>query len=177
MLKRVATVAITLLSCIAGAGAVAIPAYASEPECSLNCDGGGSGGDPVPPTPTSPPGPAYNLQGVIQLESVGHEGNWPLRVGGIKVRGYSRLATWGNDRVDANYINVRCSATALAYVTNDYDSENNGALVDVTFWSPTVPVTGVPVQSRTVTVRCTHHAEKNGVNYDAISTAQFVIPE
>ncbi|MFJ6199022.1 hypothetical protein [Micromonospora sp. NPDC092111] len=175
MLRRTATVGIALLACLAGTGAVAMPAYASEPDCSLNCDGGGGGGDPVPPPP--PPPPAYNLQGVIQLEGTGHEGTWPLRRGGIKVRGYSRLATWGNDRVDANYINVRCSATVLGYSTNDYDSENNGALVDVTFWSPIVPVTGVPVPSRTVTVNCTHYAEKNGVNYNATSTAQFVIPE
>ncbi|MFI9638842.1 hypothetical protein ACIG87_02065 [Micromonospora sp. NPDC051925] len=179
MLRRFATVGIALLACLAGTGAVAMPAHASEPDCSLNCDGGGSGGDPGPGNPGTPPptSPAYNLQGVIQLESVGHEGTWPLRVGGIKVRGYSRLATWSNDRVDANYINVRCSATVLSYATNDYDSENNGALVDVTFWSPIVPVGGVPAQSRTVTVNCTHHAEKNGVNYDATSTAQFVIPE
>ena len=180
MLKRSATVGVALLACFAATGAVAMPAHASEPDCSLNCDGGGGGGtgDPGDPgTPPPPSSPAYNLQGVIQLESVGHEGAWPFRVGGIKVRGYSRLATWSNDRVDANYINVRCSAAVLSYSTNDYDSENNGALVDVTFWSPTVPVSGVPAQSRTVTVNCTHHAEKNGVNYDTTSTAQFVIPE
>ncbi|MFF3867730.1 hypothetical protein [Micromonospora sp. NPDC001898] len=175
MLRRTATVGIALLACLAGTGAVAMPAHAWEPECPIDCDGGGGGGGGG--GPVTPPPPAYNLQGVIQLEDTGHEGSWPLRRGGVKVRGYSRLATWSNNRVDANYINVRCSATVLSYSSDDYDSENNGALVDVSFWSPTVPVTGVPVQSRTVTVNCTHHAEKNGVNYDTTSTAQFVIPE
>ncbi|MGW1059094.1 hypothetical protein [Micromonospora rubida] len=176
MLRRTATVGIALLACLAGAGAVAMPAHAWLPECPIEeCGGGGDGGGGGPVTP--PSSPAYNLQGVIQLEETGHEGAWPLRTGGVKVRGYSRLATWGNDRVDANYINVRCFANVLSYSTQEYDSENNGALVDVHFWSPTVPVSGVPVQSRTVTVNCVHHAEKYGVSYDTTSTAQFVISE
>ncbi|MFI0795882.1 hypothetical protein ACH4OY_24830 [Micromonospora rubida] len=173
MLRRTATVGIALLACLAGAGAVAMPAHASIAECPTEECGGGGGGE----GPVTPPSPAYNLQGVIQLEATGHEGSWPFRSGGVKVRGYSRLATWGNDRVDADYINVRCFATVLSYTTQEDDSENNGALVDVHFWSRIVPVSGVPVQSRTVTVNCVHHAEKYGVSYDTTSTAQFVIPE
>ncbi|WP_329108719.1 hypothetical protein OG792_08745 [Micromonospora sp. NBC_01699] len=177
MLRRATTLGIALLASLALTGVAAMPAQAWLPECPIDSECGGGGGGEGGGGGGTPPGPAYNLQGVIQLEDTGHEGAWPLRLGGIKVRGYSRLATWGNDRVDANYINVRCSATVLSYSTQEYDSENNGALVDVHFWSPTVPVTGVPAQSRTVTVTCIHHAEKNGVNYDTTSTAQFVIPE
>ncbi|MGC4808794.1 hypothetical protein [Micromonospora sp. DT233] len=176
MFRRTATVAIALLACLASAGTVAGPAHAWDVECPAGeCgggDGGGGGGGG-----TTPPSPAYNLQGVIQKDDEGHDGAWPYRTGGIKVRGYSRLATWGNDRVDADYINVRCYANVLGYSTTDYDSENGGALVDVHFWSPIVPTSGVPAPSRTVTVNCVHHAVKYGVNYDATSTAQFVIGE
>ncbi|MFG2049354.1 hypothetical protein ACGFIW_18220 [Micromonospora sp. NPDC048935] len=177
MLRRASTLGVALLACFAFIGVNALPAQAWVPECPVDSECGGGGGGEGGGGGGTPPAPTYNLQGVIQLEDTGHEGSWPLRAGGVKVRGYSRLATWGNDRVDAYYINVRCSASVLSYSTHDYDSENNGALVDVTFWSPTVPVTGVPVQSRTVTVNCIHHAEKNGVNYDTTSTAQFVISE
>ncbi|WP_030488154.1 hypothetical protein [Micromonospora chokoriensis] len=177
MFTRTAQAAIALMVGLSVAVASAAPAQAWLPECPIDDCGGGEGGGGGGGGGGTPPGPAYNLQGVIQLEEVGHDGAWPYRLGGVKVRGYSRLANQSNDRVDANYINVRCSTSVLSYSTNDYDSENNGALVDVHFWSPTVPVSGVPVQSRTVTVNCSHHAEKNGVSYDTTSTAQFVIPE
>lgn len=164
-----------------GLGAVAMaaaPAQALPPRCwelddciELPPPGGGGGGG-------TPPAPAYTLQGVIELEKYGHEGNWPYRTGGVKVRGYSRFANASNNRVDADYINVRCYANTLTgYSTTDYDSENNGALVDVHFWSPTIPVTGVSPEFRTITINCVHHATKNGVNYNTTSTRQFVIPE
>ncbi|MEV6690978.1 hypothetical protein AB0M35_05845 [Micromonospora sp. NPDC051196] len=164
-----------------GLGAVAMaatPAQALPPTCweldtciELPPPGGGGGGG-------TPPAPAYTLQGVIELEKYGHEGSWPYRTGGVKVRGYSRFANSSNNRVDADYINVRCYANTLSgYSTTDYDSENNGALVDVHFWSPTIPVTGVSPEFRTITVNCVHHATKNGVSYNTTSTRQFLIPE
>ncbi|SCL67167.1 hypothetical protein [Micromonospora peucetia] len=176
MLRRTAIVGIALLATLAGTGAMAAPAHAWDVICPIGDECGG-GGDPGTGPGVPPPAPAYTLQGVIQHEGEEHQGAWPLRQGRVKIRGYSRFANSSNDRVDANYINVRCSATVLGYTNNDYDAENNGALVDVHFKSPMVPVSGVPVQSRTVTVTCIHYAEKNGVSYDATSTAQFVISE
>ncbi|AGL16578.1 hypothetical protein [Actinoplanes sp. N902-109] len=138
-------------------------------DCGQPGGGGGGGGGTAP---------VYTLQGVINLEKSANEGTWPYRTGGVKVRGYSRLANAGNDRVDADYINVRCTAASpLGYTTTDYDSENNGALVDVTFWSPIIPTSGVPAAIRTITVTCVHHADKNGVAYDTTSSAAYVIPE
>ncbi|WP_027343278.1 hypothetical protein [Hamadaea tsunoensis] len=171
-MTRTARVVLALMMAFSIAG-TATPALASEPDCPLD----GCGGGELPPPPGGGGGPTYVLQGVIQKIDEAHEGAWPSRLGTIQIRGYSRLANANNDRIDADYINVRCYANVLAYSTTDYDSENNGALVDVHFWSPKVPTSGVPAASRTVTVTCSHHAEKNGVSYDTTSSAQFVIAE
>ncbi|MDC8012564.1 hypothetical protein [Tahibacter soli] len=126
--------------------------------CNYQPPGGGGG---TPPT--------YTLQGVIQ-----HEGNESDSGGGVhaRIRGYSRLANQNNDRVDADYIEVRCYAYGPTATTMDYDSETNGALVDVHFYSSAHPPIG---GSGIVNVQCTHHAEKNGVTYDATSATQIAI--
>jgi len=140
------------------------------PECPAGEDCGGGGGDPGGGGGGGTQ-PTYVLQGVIQNE--GYETN---AQGGkrLKIRAYSRFANANNDRVDASYINVRCNAydnNAPGSGTTDYDSENNGALVDVHFNSNFVY--GV---YRTITVICLHHATY-GVNvYDATSTAEIAIP-
>ncbi|WP_217809736.1 hypothetical protein [Micromonospora sp. NBS 11-29] len=182
MRARTVRAVVALASGLAASAMAVTPAQAIpvEPPCPIGDDGCGGGSEPPPPGGGggTPPAPAYTLQGVIDLEKYGHEGSWPYRVGGVKVRAYSRFANAGNNRVDADYINVRCYANdAYGHSTTDYDSENGGALVDVTFWSPVNPVTGVLPQFRTITVTCAHHATNNGVNYDTTSTRQFVVPE
>jgi hypothetical protein len=161
---------IALLAALAGPGLMTTPAHALIPQCDIGDDscGGGDGGSTGGGT-----APAYVLQGVIQNQ--GYETN-PYTYGRrVDIRGYSRLADASNNRVDADYINVRCYAyDALGGWTTDYDSENNGALVDVHFASNFV--TGIG-DYRTITVNCTHHATKNGVVYDTTSTAQINIPE
>jgi hypothetical protein len=127
-------------------------------------DGGGGGGGTTP---------TYDLQGVIQTEYYQYDSNHIGRR--VHIRGYSRLADASNNRVDADYINVRCYAyDALGHSSTDYDSENNGALVDVHFDSPWVSGIG---GYRTITVNCVHHATKYGVVYDTTSTTQINIPE
>jgi hypothetical protein len=169
VLRRAFT-GITLLAAFAGTGLMTTPAYAVfNPPCEIgsdNCDGGGDGGG-------GGTGPTYVLQGVIQNQ--GYETDPHTGGRRVDIRGYSRLADASNNRVDADYINVRCYAyDALGGWTTDYDSENNGALVDVHFASNFV--TGIGGY-RTITVNCTHHATKYGVAYDTTSTAQITIPE
>ncbi|WP_410638450.1 hypothetical protein [Amycolatopsis sp. lyj-346] len=123
--------------------------------------GGGSGGGTTA---------AYVLQGVIQTEGTESDGTSRR----VKLRGYSRFATPGNDRRDADYINVRCTATAqTGAVTGDYDSENGGALVDVHFETPWIP-NGAML--RTVHVACTHYATKTGVVYETTSATDIAVP-
>ncbi|KDN22101.1 hypothetical protein DV20_12015 [Amycolatopsis rifamycinica] len=123
--------------------------------------GGGSGGGTTA---------AYVLQGVIQTEGTESDGTARR----MKLRGYSRFATPGNDRRDADYINVQCTATAqTGAVTGEYDSENGGALVDVHFGSPWIP-NGAFLRS--VHVACTHYATKSGVVYETTSAADITIP-
>lgn len=169
MVRR-ALAGLAMIAALAGTGLAAAPAQATvTPPCPIDSDcggggdtGGGGGGGGTQAT--------YVLQGVIQNE--GYESSGQGRR--VKIRGYSRLADSGNDRVDADYINVRCSAyDALGGYTTDYDSENNGALVDVHFASNFVYGIG---GYRTITVSCTHHATKNGIVYDTTSTAQINIP-
>lgn len=129
--------------------------------CNSNPPGGGSGGGTT--------GPTYTLQGVIQ-----HEG-YEYSSGGFrhaKIRGYSRFANQNNDRVDADYIEVRCYAYGPTGTTMDYDSETDGALVDVHFYSSGYPAIG---GSGIVNVQCSHHVEHNGVTYDATSASQIFI--
>ncbi|WP_121401006.1 hypothetical protein [Micromonospora sp. M71_S20] len=156
-------IGIALLICVGGVGAGALPAQAFPVD---PCD---VWVDCTPPPPPPPSGPAYNLQGVIQNEGSEVHPDGYLHGRRAKIRGYSRLATWGNDRVDADYINVRCFAyDALGGYRTDYDSENGGALVDVSFVSNYV--TGSTPAARTITVSCTHHATKNGVTYETTSS-------
>ena len=123
--------------------------------------GGGGGGTPA--------GPTYTLQGVIQQQGFSYSsGNFRH----AKIRGYSRLANQNNDRVDADYIEVRCYAYGPTGTTMDYDDETNGALVDVHFYSSGHPPIG---GSGIVNVQCTHYAEFNGVTYNATSSAQIAI--
>ncbi|WUH90264.1 hypothetical protein OG900_09235 [Streptomyces sp. NBC_00433] len=155
---------IVLLAALAGTGLATAPAQAARPYCTTDpedhpCGGGTGGGGGTPPV--------YTLQGVIQ-----HDHDENAGVGRRAVfRAYSRLADSGNNRVDADYINVRCYAyDQLGGYTTDYDSENNGALVDVTFAS-----NSIPGALRTITVNCTHYAEKNGTSYNTTSTMQYSI--
>lgn len=167
--KRIAKAALTLALSLA-----APLAMACEPEPGLqqnevlqgdaeaSCGGGGGGGST----------PVYTLQGVIQNQGYESDG---LPAGGkrLKIRAYSRFANANNDRVDANYINVRCNAydqIGNGYTT-DYDEEGNGALVDVHFKSNFVY--GI---YRKITVVCTHHAEYGANTYDATSNAEIEIP-
>ncbi|MEU3460355.1 hypothetical protein ABZ721_10400 [Streptomyces sp. NPDC006733] len=162
---------LALAAGLVGAGLVAAPAHATvNPPCPVDSDcgggdsggtGGGGGGTPA----------TYVLQGVIQNE--GYETSGQGRR--VKIRGYSRLADANNNRVDADYINVRCSAyDALGGYTTDYDSENGGALVDVHFASNFVYGYS---SYRTIRVNCTHQATKNGVAYATTSTSIIDIPE
>lgn len=142
------------------------PCTVDNPEsCNQQPPGtGGTGGGGGTPT-----GPTYTLQGVIQ-----HQG-YDYSSGGFrhaKIRGYSRFANQNNDRVDADYIEVRCYAYGPTGNTMDYDSETNGALVDVHFYSSGHPPIG---GSGIVNVQCTHYAEFNGVIYNATSSSQIFI--
>lgn len=172
MVRRALT-GVALLASLAGAGLMTAPAHAlpiCEPSPVENvsfgdgCDGGdGGGGGGTPPT--------YVLQGVIQNQGYDSDPHVP-HGSRVNIRGYSRLADANNNRVDADYINVRCYAyDPLGGATTDYDSENNGALVDVHFSS-----NFVYGSYRTITVNCTHHATKYGIVYDTTSTAQITIP-
>ncbi|MDQ7758415.1 hypothetical protein RAB70_12150 [Xanthomonas sontii] len=166
--KRIAKAALTLALSLA-----APLAMACEPEPGLqqnevlqgdaeaSCGGGGGGSTPV-----------YTLQGVIQNQGYESDGR-PAGGKRLKIRAYSRFANANNDRVDANYINVRCNAydqIGNGYTT-DYDEEGNGALVDVHFKSNFVY--GI---YRKITVVCTHHAEYGANTYDATSNAEIEIP-
>lgn len=131
-------------------------------ECGGDGEGGGSsGGGGTAPT--------YVLQGVIQNE--GYESG-PAGGKRVKIRGYSRFADVNNNRVDADFISVRCNAyDALGGYTTEYDEESDGALVDVHF-----PSNWIYGAYRKITVVCVHNAT-NGVNtYNATSTAEFTIP-
>lgn len=173
MVRRTLT-GVALLAAFAGAGLMTAPAHAHAELCEITIDdntcsgdGGGSGGG------GGGTGPAYTLQGVIQNQ--GYETNPYTGGRRVDIRGYSRLADANNNRVDADYINVRCYAyDALGGWTTDYDSENNGALVDVHFASNFV--TGIG-SYRTITVNCTHYATKYGVVYQTSSTAQIDVPQ
>lgn len=126
-------------------------------------DGGGTGGGGVSPT--------YVLQGVIQNQ--GYE-TGPGGGKRVKIRGYSRLANMSNDRVDADFISVRCNAyDNLGGYTTDYDEESNGALVDVHFASNFVY--GMSTYRR-ITVVCVHNATKGVNTYSSTSTAEIDIP-
>lgn len=163
---------IAVLAAVAGSAVVAAPAQALQPVCPITTEGtdcgGGDGGGGGGGGGTTP---SYTLQGVIQTEGFESSGQGRR----VKIRGYSRLANSSNNRVDADYINVRCFAyDALGGYTTDYDSENGGALVDVHFASNFVYGIG---SYRTITVNCTHEATKYGVTYNATSTLQVNIPE
>ncbi|HJU40967.1 MAG TPA: hypothetical protein VJ724_15450 [Tahibacter sp.] len=171
MNTRPGNLALVFVASLAGSLAVAPrPAYAQfvEPctidnpdSCNFPPPGDGGGGGTT--------GPTYTLQGVIQ-----HQG-YDYSSGGFrhaKIRGYSRFANQYNDRVDADYIEVRCYAYGPTGNTMDYDSETDGALVDVTFYSSGYPAIG---GSGIVNVQCTHYAENDGVVYNATSTAQIAI--
>ncbi|WP_414941254.1 hypothetical protein [Amycolatopsis sp. cmx-11-51] len=133
----------------------------SEPNPEDPGAGGGSGGSTTA---------AYVLQGVIQKEGLQSDGISKR----VKIRGYSRFATPGNDRRDADYINVRCTATGPGgSETGKYDSENGGALVDVDFETPWIPNGAV---LRTVHVACTHYATKAGVVYENTSATDITVP-
>lgn len=169
---RGALTGIALLAALAGTGLMTTPAHALGPRCQItpedDCSGDGGGGGGGGGT-----GPVYVLQGVIENQGYDFDPNVP-HSGRVDIRGYSRLADANNQRVDADYINVRCYAyDASGGWTTDYDSENNGALVDVHFASNWVYGIG---SYRTITVNCTHHATKYGVVYDTTSTAQITIP-
>lgn len=140
-----------------------INAEGEQDSCDSTPPGGGGGGSGGGTQAT------YTLQGVIQ-----HQGNDRDSGGGVhaKIRGYSRFANQNNNRVDADYIEVRCYAYGPTGTTMDYDSETNGALVDVHFYSSGYPPVG---GSGIVNVQCTHYAEHNGVTYNATSTAQIAI--
>jgi len=130
--------------------------------CGGDPGGGGGGGG----------SPGYTLQGVIQNEGYTTDGAPP---GGkrVKIRAYSRFADPNNDRVDADYINVRCNARdpyGPGYTT-DYDEEGNGALVDVKFAS-----NWVVGEFRTITIECAHHARYGWLTYDTTSSLQIAIP-
>lgn len=167
MLKRAAAIFAAFVMAITGMWLTAAPAHAFDVICPIEgCSGegggGGGGGDPI----------TYTLQGVIQNEGYEYESNGPGKR--VKIRGYSRFADPSNDRVDADYINVRCYAyDPLGGNTTKYDSENGGALVDVKFESN--PVYGVGGYRR-ITVTCTHYAEMNGVQYNTTSNAVIDIP-
>jgi len=166
---RRALTGIALLVAFAGTGLITMPAHALTPMCeetieTVNC-GVGEGGGGTPPT--------FFLQGVIENQGYQTDPNGYGRR--VDIRGYSRLADANNNRVDADYISVRCYAyDALGGWTTDYDDEYNGALVDVHFASNWVYGIG---GYRTITVNCTHHATKYGVVYDTTSTAQINIPQ
>lgn len=156
-------VGFALTAALVGTALAAAPAQATlNPPCPIDQDCGGEtggstgGGGGTPQT--------YTLQGVIQHNKDLTDGQGRR----AEFRGYSRLADADNNRVDADYINVRCYARDFAGYTTDYDSENNGALVDVTFQSNTLYGA-----LRTITVDCVHHAEKNGIVYDTTSTLQY----
>lgn len=139
------------------------PCTIDNPDSCNNFPPGGGGGGGGTPAAT------YTLQGVIQ-----HQG-YEYSSGGFrhaKIRGYSRFANQNNDRVDADYIEVRCYAYGPTGTTMDYDSETDGALVDVHFYSSGYPAIG---GSGIVNVQCTHHAEFRGVTYDATSSSQIAI--
>ncbi|MET9252922.1 hypothetical protein [Streptomyces sp. NPDC003717] len=174
MLRRALLAATALTAALAGTATMGPPAAAVDVECPIEigdgCGGGGDGGGGG----GGGGAPSYVLQGVIQVEGYTNAPNGqPGRR--VEIRGYSRLANASNDRVDADYINVRCNAYDFNGYTTDYDSENGGALVDVHFASNWVY--GVGPTYRTITVSCTHHATKYGVDYDTTSTRQIVIPE
>ncbi|GLZ42837.1 hypothetical protein [Actinokineospora sp. NBRC 105648] len=144
---------------------IAIPAQAMAESPSIVTgvgEGGGSGGSgSLQP---------FNLQGVIQNQGYQSQG-YGRRV---KIRGYSRLANSSNNRVDADYINVRCNAyDTLGGYTTDYDSENGGSLVDVNFASNFVYGVG---DARKIRVNCTHYATKAGEVYQTTSELEIVIP-
>lgn len=173
MAKYTGRLAAILMAGLAGSFAAApglVQAQLQLP-CTIGADGeqnfcngdpgGGGGGGGTQAT--------YTLQGVIQ-----HQGNDRDSGGGMhaKIRGYSRFADQNNNRVDADYIEVRCTAYGPTGTTTDYDDETNGALVDVHFYSSGYPPVG---GSGIVNVQCTHHAEHNGLSYDATSTTQIFI--
>lgn len=135
-----------------------------DTECGGDGEGGGSaGGGGTAPT--------YVLQGVIQNQ--GYE-TGPGGGKRVKIRGYSRFADVNNNRVDADFISVRCNAyDALGGYTTEYDDESNGALVDVHFASNFVY--GVS-NYRRITVVCVHNATNGVNNYSATSTAEIDIP-
>lgn len=142
-----------------------------EPKQSAFCGeepgggGGGGGGGTIPPPPT------YTLQGVIQNQGYEYQPG-PARFGRVRIRGYSRFANANNDRVDADYMEVRCFAyDPNSNYTTDFDSESNGALVDVHFSSPFVPGGSIGIR-----VNCTHYATFRGVTYNSTSTAQIFVP-
>ncbi|MEL4890018.1 hypothetical protein PQU63_01180 [Xanthomonas protegens] len=167
--KRIAKAALTLALSLAAPLAMACT---TEPgqfqnevgiDNGVECGGGGGGGGSTP---------VYTLQGVIQNQGYESDGR-PAGGKRLKIRAYSRFANANNDRVDANYINVRCNAydqIGNGYTT-DYDEEGNGALVDVHFKSNFVY--GI---YRKITVVCTHHAEYGANTYDATSNAEIEIP-
>lgn len=164
MTKCVEMLAAVLIACVSGSAAATICEIQPIGEeggetCGEPGGGGGTGGAPT----------VYTLQGVIQ-----HQGYENDSGGGrhAKIRAYSRFANPNNDRVDADYINVRCYAYGPTGTTTDYDSENGGALVDVHFYSSAYPAIG---GSGFVNVQCTHHAEFNGVSYDTTSSQQINI--
>ncbi len=185
MSKRNTNTLMVIVAGIAGMLAAPLPTYAAGADvnlCEVNpeplkgsdpssfCGGGGTGGGGggTTPPPPPPPAPTYTLQGVIQNE--GYESNAYGRR--LRIRAYSRFANQNNNRVDADYINVRCTAfDQLGGSTTDYDSENNGALVDVHFNS-----NFVYGAFRTITVSCTHNARNGAITYDSTSTTQINIP-
>ena len=156
MTKYVAKLALVLMVSLAAPLAMACSIEIEEGpgSCGYQPPGGGGG---TPPT--------YTLQGVIQDQGNERNSNGWLFA---HIRGYSRLADANNDRVDADYISVACNTYGPG-TSSDSDDEHNGALVDVHFYSAGVPRGGV----NTVTVQCTHHAEKNGVSYNTTSTTQI----
>lgn len=174
MAKYTGRLAAILVASLA-ASLAAAPAFVHaqfQLPCTLNADGSTDSCDNEPPGGGGGGGTqaTYTLQGVIQ-----HQGNDRDSGGGMhaKIRGYSRFADQNNNRVDADYIEVRCTAYGPTGNTTDYDSETNGALVDVHFYSSGYPPVG---GSGIVNVQCSHHAEHNGVTYDATSTTQIAIP-
>jgi hypothetical protein len=125
-----------------------------------------------PPPPDPPPAPVYTLQGVIQNEGIDSDPNGVPHAKRVNIRGYTRFADASNNRVDTDYINVRCYATdQLGQQTTDYDSENNGSLVDVHFASP-----WVYGEFRVITVTCTHTGRRGSTDYNTTSTVQITIP-
>lgn len=162
MEKRIGNAVLTLALSLAAPLAMACSTEIEEGPGSCGYQPPGSGGST----------PVYVLQGVI--ENQGYESdNGPGGGKRVKIRAYSRFANASNDRVDADYINVRCNAydqIGNGYTT-EYDSENGGALVDVHFASNFVY--GI---YRTITVVCAHHATFGVNTYDTTSNAQFTIP-